>query len=504
MEFMYALQHGFDDHKPSLFELLSEQQLSGLIPPSLRYLLTLATHRRPRYLLRVLNSFDELYALLALLVERHYLITYGGSFTEHFYGLKRERVLRLEGGEAPRVRIGAPRLMRETLKLSTKDVWSNLAIMIGLPYIKRKLDESYDIHAPSATILGPSYNRATLPHNATGRQRILHYYKWFLRNVYPSINAAYYFSILAFSMGYLFHNSRYSSPFLWMVETRIRRIGEADQRAIALAEQLKPSAASQPGARPGQGNSIFNPATMTGIIYQRLLSSLKVLLPTSIFALKFLEWWHASDFARQLSRKAVENLELPPPLVSGSPKTQTLKCSTSEAEPRSANSLQPSTNTVSLSSSIRLPPSPPSSTPRPPTLTSSRPHQPTSSLSHLPILTVAPPSPPNSPYCPICLSTIENPTAAQTGYVFCYSCIFKWVDGSHQRQDRFMEGNAGGEEGWGESGGDESGHDEAHGDREKRKGSGDRMGKWESGQGRCAVTGRRVLGGTEGLRRIMV
>src|SRR5262249_22757941 len=47
--------------------------------------------------------------------------------------------------------------------------------------------------------------------------------------------------------------------------------------------------------------------------------SLRILLPTSIFALKFLEWWHASDFARQLSRKASEGLELPPPVISGLP-----------------------------------------------------------------------------------------------------------------------------------------------------------------------------------------
>jgi hypothetical protein len=28
--------------------------------------------------------------------------------------------------------------------------------------------------------------------------------------------------------------------------------------------------------------------------------------------------------------------------------------------------------------------------------------------------------------------------------------------------------------------------------------------RWESGKGRCAVTGRRVLGGTDGLRRLMI
>ncbi|KAK5052904.1 ubiquitin-protein ligase peroxin 12, partial [Cryomyces antarcticus] len=126
MEFMTSLQNGFDEQKPSLFELLSEQQLSALIPPSLRYLLALATHRHPRYLLRILNSFDEVYALLSLVVERYYLRTYGGGFTENFYGLKRERVLRVKGGEIPRARLGAPDQVRETLRLRRGDVWKNL------------------------------------------------------------------------------------------------------------------------------------------------------------------------------------------------------------------------------------------------------------------------------------------------------------------------------------------------------------------------------------------
>ncbi|TKA48816.1 Peroxisome assembly protein 12, partial [Friedmanniomyces simplex] len=133
MEFMTALQSGLDEQKPSLFELLSEQQLASLIPPSLRYLLAVATHRNPRYLLRILNSFDELYALLSLLVERHYLKVYSGGFTENFYGLKRERVLRIKGGEVRRAQLGAPNEVRETLKLRDSDVWKNLAITVLLP-----------------------------------------------------------------------------------------------------------------------------------------------------------------------------------------------------------------------------------------------------------------------------------------------------------------------------------------------------------------------------------
>jgi peroxin-12 len=425
MEFMTALQGTFDDHKPSLFELLSEQQLAALLPPSLRYLLAVATHRHPRYLLRILNSFDELYTLLMLIVERHYLKTYGGGFTENFYGLKRERCIK---NEIPRAQIGAAALVRETLALTEKEIWKNLAVMVGIPYLKRKLDESYDINAPRA-LLGGNYTR--LPPNSTIKQRILHYYRWFLRNVYPSVNAAYYFSLLAFNLAYLFDNSKYHSPFLWLIGTRMRRLGEADYRAIAALDDPVPT-----DGRPGP-TSILSPRTL----YPRLLSSLKILLPTSIFALKFLEWWHASDFARQLSRKAAEGLELPPPIVSGL---------TALSKQRNASSKSKDVLETNLEDQNMKNP-------------------PIAAISFLPIYTVSQPR--DSSLCPICEEAIQTATACQTGFVFCYTCIHKWVDGSHHKQEEFMVG---------------------------------KKGKWESGEGRCAITGRRVLGGTEGLRRIMV
>ena len=426
-----------------------------------------------------------------LAVERHYLKTYGGGFTENFYGLKRERVLRIKGGEAPRARLGAPSLMRETLQLRERDVWNNLAIMVGLPYLKRKLDESYDIHTPQAAIIGPSYNRDVLPHDATIRQRMFYHYKWFLRNIYPSVNAAYYFSLLAFNLAYLFDNSKYSSPFLWLIGIRIRRLSEADHRAIALAAQRAATSPSHPAARPGQASSIFNPLTFASVIYPRLLSSLKILLPTSIFALKFLEWWHASDFARQLSKKATEGLDIPPPVISGLP-SKSASRSTKESTQMSAP-----TNTVSLSSPPSTNPQPP---PPPPTAshTPAKHSPPICATTLLPIHTVPAPKPNTSSLCPICLHPIQTPTSAQTGFVFCYTCIFKWVDGSHERQIAFMEGSSGTEENWDEE------YDESGAEVKDEERGGSREGRWESGKGRCAVTGRRVLAGTDGLRRVMV
>ncbi|KAL1303440.1 hypothetical protein AAFC00_006829 [Neodothiora populina] len=493
MEFMTNIQSGLDEQKPSLFELLSEQQLASLIPPSLRYLLATATHRHPRYLLRILNSFDEIYALLSLLVERHYLRTYGGGFTENFYGLKRERVLRVKDGEVPRAALGAPDQVRETLKLKHSDIWMNLAIMVALPYAKRKLDESYDIHAASANILGPAFRSETLPQGASIKQRMLYYYKWFLRKVYPSVNAAYYFSLLAFNLLYLFDSTKYSSPFLWMIGSRIRRLNGADHKAIELASQPTPPRGQRPGAPPAPA-SLLSKRTLTETVYPKMLSSLKILLPTSIFALKFLEWWHASDFARQLSRKAAEGLELPPPTISGLPaptppagKEKSGVTFTSDAKGGAAAAA----DTEKSESTAATATSPATG------ITGSAPSPPISSTSYLPILTVPPPSTDNAENCPICLSSIQTPTAAQTGYVYCYTCIFRWVEGEHPRQIAFMEGNK-------EGGVDDEAGETGEGREWAEAGGGSRKDRWEDGRGRCAVTGRRLLGGSGGLRRVMV
>jgi hypothetical protein len=239
------------------------------------------------------------------------LRTYQGSLTENFYGMKRARVLRVKGGEIPRAQLGASDNVREAVTLDRSHIWKNLAVLVGLPWLKRKLDEGYDVHAAHVNLLrNRDRDRDQLPPRATIKQRLLFYYKWFLRNIYPSVNAAYYFSLLVFNMAYLFDGTKYHSPFLWLIGTRIRRLGSADHHAIELATAPK----STGPARPGEGGSIFSPRNLARTIQPRLLSSLKILLPTSIFALKFLEWWHATDFASQLSRKAAENIELPPPV----------------------------------------------------------------------------------------------------------------------------------------------------------------------------------------------
>jgi len=70
MEFFNDL--GTDPLKPSLFELIAQEQLRDLLQPALKYVLAVFGQRYPRYLLRIVNRHEEFYALIMLLVERYY------------------------------------------------------------------------------------------------------------------------------------------------------------------------------------------------------------------------------------------------------------------------------------------------------------------------------------------------------------------------------------------------------------------------------------------------
>jgi hypothetical protein len=91
MDFFH--EYGGDPSKPSLFELVAQEQLRDLLQPALKYVLSVSpdivvllsaefglgfspqvfAQRYPRYLLRIVNRHEEFYSLIMLYVERHYL-----------------------------------------------------------------------------------------------------------------------------------------------------------------------------------------------------------------------------------------------------------------------------------------------------------------------------------------------------------------------------------------------------------------------------------------------
>ncbi|PVU94523.1 hypothetical protein BB559_002972 [Furculomyces boomerangus] len=99
MEYMNSLSGG-DLAKPSLFEVISQGKLNDLLEPAIRHLTSYYAHRYPRQLIPILNYHEECYALLMYFVEKHYFSNYGGSFFEHFFGIKRERVYTIKGSRS--------------------------------------------------------------------------------------------------------------------------------------------------------------------------------------------------------------------------------------------------------------------------------------------------------------------------------------------------------------------------------------------------------------------
>jgi peroxin-12 len=64
-----------------------------------------------------------------LLIDRHFLVTTGGSFTENFYGLKRERTL--SSPPLSRTTARVPNQVSQKTKLRTADVYKSLFMLVS-------------------------------------------------------------------------------------------------------------------------------------------------------------------------------------------------------------------------------------------------------------------------------------------------------------------------------------------------------------------------------------
>jgi hypothetical protein len=69
--------------------------------------------------------------------------------------------------------------LRKAVELGDANVWKNLAVLVGLPWLKRKLDKKYDVHAAHVHLLGSGCNheKDSLTPGASLKQRLIYYYK---------------------------------------------------------------------------------------------------------------------------------------------------------------------------------------------------------------------------------------------------------------------------------------------------------------------------------------
>ncbi|KAH9943358.1 cyclin-dependent protein kinase inhibitor [Epithele typhae] len=288
---------GDDPLKPTLFELVAQEQLRDLLQPALKYVLSVFAQSYPRYLLRIVNKHEEFYALLMLFVERHYLRTQGASFAENFYGLKRRRAPLFK---TDRARSAVGGVFAEE-KLRDREIWRSLVFLVGLPYLRAKAQDYFEELGGGVQIDVVEESRHTaVDGSLKGRMRRAY------KKMYPLMNAAFEGWLLVYNIAYLFQRTAYYRPWLSWVGVDLRRLSIDDVRAAQAAVR-------RPGPSPRPRGLLELMKRLLWRSPRLLLDSLKVLLPTAIFFIKFLEWWYSpSSPARSLSTSPL-GPAVPPP-----------------------------------------------------------------------------------------------------------------------------------------------------------------------------------------------
>lgn len=142
---------------------------------------------------------------------------------------------------------------------------------------------------------------------------------------YPWLNTSFEVWLLVYNVAYLFERTPYYRPWLSWIGVDLRRVSVDDlvsvfrEQMAAGANLTSPQRAAQVAVRKpsdSKPRSVLEALTRLLRKSPRLfLDSLKVLLPTAIFFIKFLEWWYSpSSPARSLSTSPLGPVVPPPRL----------------------------------------------------------------------------------------------------------------------------------------------------------------------------------------------
>ncbi|EST09916.1 Pex, N-terminal [Kalmanozyma brasiliensis GHG001] len=398
-----------DPFHPSFFELAAQSQLQDLIKPAIRYVLAVLAQRNPRYLLRLVNRFDEVYALLMAGIETHYLRVWGSSFAENFYGLRRRRrpgLSRSQGGTSVS--------QAKSERLGKTEVRLSLLFLVGLPYVGAKLEDLWERNGgglSNASLFGEetaTFNDTSLPLRERAKKVATETFK----TAYPYAKTVYQLWLLTYNVRYLFDRTPYWRPWFAVMRVDVRRVGPNDGPRKQLLPKKMPSLVRQP-ARFLSMVLRLAPGT--------IFEALKYGLPASIFFFKFLEWWYGADNPRRRRTGGsgtsgggagddTSHPTLDPPIPLLPDLTHGLL---SKSIPTTIADTLPEyklPHIFTLSSTLLD------------KLANGEEHKPTLTTSGGKRRLVH-----NS--CPLCGALpINNPAVLPSGYVFCYTCAFNYVE----------------------------------------------------------------------------
>lgn len=436
MEYYSSLDASqLDSETPTLFELISANQLESLLSPSLRYILVHYAQRYPAQLLKLTNRFDEINLVLRSFIEWYFFKYWQGSFTENFYGLKRVSQTPLSSTKYNSGKLTqlVPSMVESRRELSVFQRWISIFEVTGVAYASEKLSYTYEIwHSMYIT------NQLDVKQAKDKKEYYQILAKRLFVEFFPTLQSLYRAGNFAATLLYLSGNSKSPSLITYLFGINYSRLNQNDYA------KNDPNTTFKDRKKP---NRIAPPTTIEYIL--RLLQKrfsrpvwglIKLVLgtffPVAIFTLKFLEWWNNSNFALQIAKSQGNSLDtvIPPP------------------------------STFSKSRDAELKPA--------------KVYK-------------------SGKTCPLCKDELKNPAIIETGYVFCYTCIYNYLSESHKIVGNRVKKNKEAENSDSDSEEEEEEKEEDDGQDEKEEKS--EVGKegpaydLEKG-GRCPITGRKLLG----------
>ncbi|EFJ38878.1 hypothetical protein SELMODRAFT_437729 [Selaginella moellendorffii] len=303
------MQVGGEGDRPTFFEMVAAQQLPESLRAALMYSLGVIAQRRP-IVHRVLDYSDEFFAFLMLILEAHNVRTADASFAEALYGLRRQPVEIVT--DVTQKKSSLP--SRAGLTRAQKSL--SIFFLVGLPYIKAKLQGAYTAQRGSAlqTALWGSSSapvEEVVPHN---NRSIFQRWKLnlvaFLTYSFPWIHATHEGLSFAYQLLYLLEATRFYSPALYLTGVYVRR---------ASGQELLDGTKHIQERRNHDYERIRGPASLKAV-QRGLLKSLYTFLDyaqtgliAGVFLFKMMEWWYQSAEERVMAPTIYPPPPPPPP-----------------------------------------------------------------------------------------------------------------------------------------------------------------------------------------------
>ncbi|KAJ0000686.1 hypothetical protein NQD34_005706 [Periophthalmus magnuspinnatus] len=269
--------------QPSIFEVLAQESLMEAVKPALRHAVKVLAESNPSRYGVLWRCFDELYLLLDILLQKHFLSHCSASFSENFYGLKR-----VCGGQLGR------------LALSSRSYWRSLLLLCLVPYLRAKLE----------ALLAKQRDEEDFSIRLS-QSRFQRMYRALVA-AYPYVSSAWQALVFCQQLLFVFGVAKTHSPLLWLARVRLARLSTQDIRDMELREE-KPR-------EPAGGSPLHRTWHLLSQATRGPAVSLSTTLSLGVFFLQFLEWWYSSE--NQSTVKTLTTLPAPPPPLHLQPANQ--------------------------------------------------------------------------------------------------------------------------------------------------------------------------------------